>query len=34
MNNKFTEQEKVLNRELDSLMCFCKNTFYEIYKEY
>ena len=28
------EREKVLERELDSLMCFCRNAFYEIYKEY
>ena len=28
------EREKVLNRELDSLMCFCRNAFYEIYREY
>lgn len=28
------EREKVLERELDSLMCFCRNAFYKIYKEY
>ena len=28
------EREKVLNRELDSLVCFCRNAFYEIYREY
>ena len=28
------EREKVLNRELDSLMCFCRNAFHEIYREY
>ena len=28
------EREKVLERELDSLMCFCRNAFYEIYREY
>ena len=28
------EREKVLERESDSLMCFCRNAFYEIYREY
>ena len=28
------EREKVLEMELDSLMCFCRNAFYEIYREY
>ena len=31
---RFISTDKYLERELDSLMCFCRNAFYEIYREY